>query len=136
MGGQDPWPPRDVEWRAWSPPAGSDGTVDLAGMLGQHCHKTAWVALEIQASSVTPVEIVTGADDGLRLWLNGELLVDADRPQQFQYDAYRARGELRAGPNRLLACVSQECGDWTFRAELMDLAKQPPRPLVLEKVAR
>jgi hypothetical protein len=125
------WPPAlpGLTWQDWIPEPGSDGTIDLTDALGPQCYATAYAATQIVVETETPVEIVSGADGGLRLWLNGELVLDAKEPRTFVFDMYRVPATLRPGRNRLLAMVNQKCGNWLFRTEILDRSKRPARPV-------
>jgi hypothetical protein len=57
----------------------------------------------------------TGSDDGLKLWFNGQLLLDADFYRGFDPDAHTLTLPVRAGPNTLLVKVTQGEGGWDFQ---------------------
>jgi len=94
------------------------GTLDIAALLGISGpavdRAAAYLYREIQCSEARSVSIACGSDDGLRLWLNGELLVDhAEMRALNPYDE-RVTLSLRPGRNHLLAKVTNLGGPWSF----------------------
>jgi len=59
--------------------------------------------------------VTMGSDDGLRFWLNGKLLVDADIPRGMNVDDHRLTLDLRPGVNHLFAKVTQGKGGWDYQ---------------------
>ena len=66
--------------------------------------------------------LLLGSDDGIRAWLNGELVYSNDRYGGWTEDAYLADVLLNAGWNRLLCKVSQSGGDFCLSARFADVA--------------
>lgn len=56
----------------------------------------------ILAARARPLELFVGADDQLRLWLNGELVASSDNFSTFTDQPLRVEVPLREGENRLL----------------------------------
>jgi len=61
------------------------------------------------------LELTGGSDDGLRMWLNGALIVDNDVPRGLSAEGDQYRLELKAGVNHLLAKIGQGGGGWEFQ---------------------
>ncbi len=61
------------------------------------------------------LDVMMGSDDGLRFWLNGRLLVDADEPRGLDPENHRLRLDLKPGVNHLFAKVSQGQGGWDYQ---------------------
>lgn len=74
------------------------------------------------------VNITTGSDDGLRLWLNARLLVDADVMRSLDPESDQVRLDLKKGLNHILIKVSQGGGGFEFQAT--------PPPLLDELTAQ
>ena len=55
-----------------------------------------------------------GSDDGLRVWLNGELVADDHAHRAIDPNSNSFRTVLRKGTNRILVKVCQGTGDWGF----------------------
>lgn len=69
----------------------------------------------IEAPSARRVEYELGSDDGLRLWLNGELLLDKDVPRSLDPHADRVAFDLAEGTNDVLIKVVDGQGGWEFQ---------------------
>ncbi|MCC6661604.1 MAG: hypothetical protein IT437_12045 [Phycisphaerales bacterium] len=80
----------------------------------------------VTATKDTALDVTMGSDDGLRFWLNGMLLVDADVPRGLDPEAHHLRLHLRAGVNHVLAKVSQGAGGWEYQIN----TRAPMDPLV------
>ncbi len=59
--------------------------------------------------------VTMGSDDGLRFWLNGELLVDADVPRGLDPEAHKLSLHLRKGVNHLFCKVTQGAVGWDYQ---------------------
>ena len=58
------------------------------------------------------------ADDGIKVWLNGEEIFRKDDPQGFKIDKDIIPIKLKAGPNSLLVKVTQASGGWGVAAHV------------------
>jgi glucose/arabinose dehydrogenase len=61
------------------------------------------------------VDFEMGSDDGLKLWVNGRVVVDADVYRGFNISDHRVKIPLREGRNTILAKVTQGGGGWQFQ---------------------
>ncbi len=68
----------------------------------------------VTADAAAEVPVAMGSDDGLRCWLNGELIVDANAERSLDPTAHHLRLPLHAGVNHLFIKVSQGRGEWQF----------------------
>jgi glucose/arabinose dehydrogenase len=75
----------------------------------------AYLYRECEAPAAGELTVETGSDDGLKVWLNGRLLVDADVYRGFNVQDHVVTLPLRAGRNRLLVKVTQGVGGWEFQ---------------------
>ncbi len=83
----------------------------------------AYAITEIVSAEDGDIGIGAGADDGIRLWLNGKLLVTSPasiRREARRYD-HLCIGHLRRGSNFLVAKVDQKTGDWALGVDLMSV---------------
>lgn len=55
-----------------------------------------------------------GSDDGVKIWLNGELVYDKWVRRISRLDDDVVALPLRAGANRLLLKIQNATGDWSF----------------------
>lgn len=72
----------------------------------------------------TDLIVTMGSDDGLRFWLNGELLVDVDSPRSLNAEQDRATLRLKKGVNHVLCKVAQGGVDWQYQM----ITRQPLDP--------
>jgi hypothetical protein len=122
---------KKVSWRRFKLPAAPNATpfdsgpIDLARQLdlppAEAERSAAYLYREIRSADERDVSIACGSDDGLRLWLNGELLVDRAEPRALNPYDERVTLHLRSGRNHLLAKVTNLGGAWSFAM----LAPQP-----------
>ena len=75
----------------------------------------------ITATKPTPLDVTMGSDDGLRFWLNGRLLIDADVPRGLDPEEHRLRLDLKPGVNHVLAKVAQGAGGWEYQINTRDV---------------
>jgi uncharacterized protein (DUF362 family) len=61
-----------------------------------------------------------GADDGVRVWLNGELVLDDPSTGSYRLVEDQVPVSLRQGTNSLLVKVRNESGDYAFSLALVD----------------
>ena len=59
-------------------------------------------------------QLWVGADDGVKVWLNGEVVVDEPESGRHMLAEHRVPIRLRAGENRVLLKVRNEVGDYIF----------------------
>ncbi len=78
---------------------------------------------EVTASQEMPVRFLIRRDDGLTLWLNGEVLYDEHTPHGADTAEFRADATLHKGTNRLLVKNSQGGGDWEFSVRMEERGK-------------
>lgn len=69
----------------------------------------------IEAEKDSTVDVTMGSDDGLRLWLNGRLIVDKDVPRSLDPEEDRVRMDLKQGVNHVLIKVSQIGGGFEYQ---------------------
>jgi alpha-galactosidase len=99
----------------WQPAtAGPRGFVDLGRALGAREWSVAYGYAEFEAPDERAALLRCGSDDGIKVWLNGQLV------HHFEIGrAYVAAGDevvvhLRRGTNRLLVKVDNYTGGWGF----------------------
>ncbi len=82
----------------------------------------AYAHVYVYSPSERPARLLLGSDDGIRAWINGELVYSNDRYGGWIEDAYQADALLNEGWNQLLCKVSQDGGDFRFSARFADNA--------------
>lgn len=95
-----------------SPDPARPGEVDLSGLTqGDHC--VVYARTRVHVPVARDVTLVIGSDDGIKIWVNGELVHANNAVRGLAPGQDRARGRLRQGWNDLLAKVTQHtagCG--------------------------
>jgi hypothetical protein len=76
---------------------------------------SAYLYRAIRVENDRVVTVLMGSDDGMRCWLNNELIIDADTPRGLDPNAHRVQLKLKAGVNHLLCKVGQGRGTWQYQ---------------------
>jgi hypothetical protein len=82
----------------------------------EYCVGYAWTEVEVSAPMTAWLGI--GSDDGLKVWLNGELVNDRWQHRISHLDDDVVPLKLKAGANRILLKVQNKTRDWSFIARL------------------
>lgn len=100
---------------AWRPAESAGGLIDLTTPFGMPEKQVAYAFARIDAGGARDVVLRMGSDDGLKVWVNGEVVHahDIDRGAAFDQDS--AAAKLREGANDILVMVTQGGGGWNFR---------------------
>ncbi len=111
-----------IEWKelAQSRPAVGAGeqstTIDLEKTFSSARVTKACCYLyrSIEAPRDMDLPVRMGSDDGLRVWLNADLIVDVNAERPMSPESEQPILKLKKGPNHLLVKVSQGAGEWQF----------------------
>jgi WD40 repeat protein/serine/threonine protein kinase len=115
----DPFkPPAGVAWRAADPEARV--FLNLGAMFDHAEHISAYALTRVFCREKRKVTILLGSDDGVRLWLNGELVHDNPAFRSAVADQDAVVVTLAAGWNTLLAKVVNGIGDHALYLRLSD----------------
>jgi len=93
--------------------------------VGRGNRGAAYAYAEFEPDAAGKAQLHAGAREVLRVWLNGELVLDKLTPAKWKFDAYKVKVELKAGRNTLLVKVCNRKGDGRFHLRLTDLAGKP-----------
>ncbi len=108
---------KKLTWRKLVP---EHGLIDLLEGDGHDAHNYsigyAWTEIEVAAD--TDAWLGIGSDDGLRIWLNGDLVNDrwVQRTSRLDDDVVPLR--LKQGANTFLIKIQNMKGQWSFTARL------------------
>ncbi|HEX6882398.1 MAG TPA: hypothetical protein VF530_03395, partial [Planctomycetota bacterium] len=121
------FPGRGKTKLAWSrveaaPPAGArpldSGTLDLRVLLDAHGaagdNVVGYLYRTLECDAPQVLDVHCGSDDGLRLWLDGEVLVDKGVLRGLNAYDERLTLELAPGLHHLLVKVANAGGAWSF----------------------
>ena len=137
-----PFPGSDID-KAWPPEEGVDlaaalkaddrelrwakhhttdltGIVNLAGMMRPNEDATAYLYAEVTPDEARDVIVKIGSDDGVKCWLNGQLIDRFPEPRSLTVDQDKVETRLTAGVNRLLLKVVQGGGGWECCLRITD----------------
>ncbi|HNS21970.1 MAG TPA: C25 family cysteine peptidase [Sedimentisphaerales bacterium] len=82
----------------------------------------------IHSPSATQARVRLGADDGIKVWWNGGLVLTKNVEADWKVDEYYADVQLNRGWNRLLCKVSQKGGDFQLSARVTSRRGEDPLP--------
>ncbi len=97
--------------------------VELQSGFGkeEYCYAYAWTEIEVPQDQTALLGL--GSDDGVKVWLNGETLVEkwVQRPLMIDEDVMPLK--LKAGKNQLLVKVQNIYGEWRFSFRLIAVGR-------------
>jgi len=97
----------------WQAVKSQDGFVNMQGALARdYCVGYAWA--EVSMPAATEAWLGLGSDDGVKIWLNGELVHDKWIRRQSRIDDDVVPLKLQKGPNRILIKIQNATIDWSF----------------------
>ena len=80
--------------------------------MGAGSDRCGYLLAEILSDTSQDVRFEIGSDDGVKLWLNGDLLHTNNAMRGLSVHQDEVSGRLKAGANRLMLKISQGGGDW------------------------
>jgi hypothetical protein len=121
------YPGRDgpVRWRKVE--AGGEGYLDLARLVERPDSMVAYLFAALDSPREQEAELVLGSDDGVKVWLNGELVHANHVHRAASPGQDRARVRLLAGRNSLLVKIDN--GNGPSGLYLTVASREPVRPL-------
>ena len=114
------WP---VQWRAWSVPSAAGGYVDFNALLYPNDKTLAYALSYVYAPRRGGVALRLASDEGLKLWLNDELVYSNEikRPSALGgFDQEAVPVVLQEGWNKILIKSVQSDNAWGFRLRLTE----------------
>lgn len=105
----------EIKWTDIGP--GENRKIDLRVHADNRLNDmgTAYLYRTVTVPRRVELPVTMGSDDGLRFWLNGKLLIDADVPRGLDPYAHRLTLILEPGVNHLLCKVTQGRGGWDYQ---------------------
>ncbi|MBI5366329.1 MAG: hypothetical protein HZA54_04775 [Planctomycetes bacterium] len=115
--------PPVAEWRR----VADAETLDFLPLFERKENVSAYAHVYLKPGAPGPARLWLGSDDGVRAWLNGELVHDRHAHRPLKRDQDRVDVELEGGWNRLLLKVDQGGGGWaaTLRVSRPDGSALP-----------
>jgi len=88
--------------------------VDFIAELGQAVDSVAYAYREVESASSGEALLMLGSDDGVKLWVNGELVLANHVTRALRKGEDSVVVPLVKGRNRILVKVGQARGEWAF----------------------
>jgi CubicO group peptidase (beta-lactamase class C family) len=98
----------------WQLHESKNDTINLFDALKKGDFVVGYAVATIESPDAQTRMVGLGSDDGVRVWLNGELIHDNPAPRALTVDDDVFSVKLKKGANRLLVKVLNERGDWQF----------------------
>lgn len=110
--------------KKWLKVKSIDGKVDLGSVYGDQTYCLVYAYLEFVSERSETVALKLGSDDGLKVWVNGSLVLVNNTRRALNPNDDAVRIQLKQGKNRLLLKIVQQSGPWGFAARLRSLAEE------------
>ena len=123
-------PGQNIQWRT-APPADH---ANLATLFPGAENCVAYLRTAVIAPQDCRAVLLLGSDDGIKAWLNGEVVHsnNVDRGQVVDQDA--APIKLKKGANELMLKVTQGGGGWSACARIIGTDGKPISGLMIERL--
>lgn len=105
------------------------GLINLGHHFQPNTNVSAYAAIVVHSPEDRQALLSAGSDDGVKIWINGELVVSHDISRGAKPGDERKNVNLRSGRNDVLIRITQGGGPWGFYFDLLDLAGEPMRDL-------
>jgi hypothetical protein len=111
-------PNAKAEWRpAIVPPGSGPGLVEMDKILGGN-NRVCYLKTHIASAKEQDALLEIGSDDGLKVWLNGQVVHANNAVRPCTPDQDKAKVKLRQGQNVLLLKITQGGGEWSVCCRL------------------
>ena len=101
-----------VRWQSVVP--GRTGYVDFTRIMQPNEDSVAYAYRVIDAEEDTALQVALGSNDGIKLWLNGALLLENKASRTARPGDERLALPLKQGTNTVLLKIDQMGGGWGF----------------------
>jgi len=105
-------------------PEGLYPLIPFADLFGKK-QAAAYAWAEITVAQDQPVILKAGSNDGIALWLNGDMIHENWIPRTLTIDEDVVRTTLKQGKNRILLKVLNQGGNWEACLRVCDESGQP-----------
>lgn len=108
----------------WTAHRSAGDAIDLDAALSKVDGVVGYAYREVVAVRERVCLLAVGSNDGVRVWWNGEAVLDAPGPRGLKVDHNVVPVVLRAGINRLLLKVEERGNRWGFACRLLPLGHE------------
>ncbi|MBM3211559.1 hypothetical protein FJZ33_05020 [Candidatus Poribacteria bacterium] len=98
----------------------NDGILDFDSIFTPNISVLAYALVDVISPNDRKAQLRIGSDDGVKVWLNGQIVWTNPSPRSLQIDQDIVPIELKKGRNRLLFKVDQGDGNWGLAARITD----------------
>jgi hypothetical protein len=112
--------PGDVDWQTLEAAEDDNPWIFDLRKIDTHRDRCVYVRVGVWSGSARPARLEIGSDDGVKAWLNGELVHSLATVRSVTPGEDKVDVDLRQGPNVLLLKVVQASGGWGFACALRD----------------
>ena len=120
---------KSYRWQALARRFYRDGLVDFDGLYDGRNWALAYAYTTFHSDSEGPAHLRIGSDDGIRVWLNEQLVHSLDAARAAVPDDDVVSVRLRAGVNTLLVKNADRNLGWGFYLRITDLQGNPMRTI-------
>ncbi|NUP94443.1 MAG: HEAT repeat domain-containing protein [Candidatus Omnitrophica bacterium] len=113
-----------VGWSPYTSP-NATGLIDFASAIGQKDRVCGFAFSKISIESPGEAKIKVGSDDGIRVWVNEQPVLERNVDRGSGIDQDQAPIQLQAGENRILIQVTQGGGGWNAFVRLTKVDGSP-----------
>ena len=111
----------------WENLGGFSGIINIAEILGSSDNSVAYLRGGILSETQQDATLEVGSDDGIKVWLNGEVVHANNASRGVSPGQDKIKVTLNQGYNRLLLKVNNGGGDWGACARLVSTDNKPLR---------
>jgi hypothetical protein len=115
---------QNTQEKTWKRLRVPNSSIDLLQVFGMKTNCVTYAYTEFKSPVTQHAALKLGSDDGVKVWLNGELLLSHNVGRSLNPDDEALVVTIRAGANRLLLKFGQGEGDWSFAARFRSLEEE------------
>jgi hypothetical protein len=130
---------RDEEWialfrprlgdktlgKSWKKLSGSSEYIDLKQRYPKESSALAYACAYVLAPEECDVMMRYGSDDGIKIWLNGETLVENRGHRPWRKDEFSVPARLKKGENIVILKCENAGGNWGLNLRVTDAKNRP-----------
>ncbi|MBM4040576.1 MAG: hypothetical protein FJ290_18885 [Planctomycetes bacterium] len=109
---------KDIKWKLVAAAGDQPGFIDLNKELGAPGHCAGYLKCQVYSPKDQSAVIESGSDDGMKIWLNGAVVMDKDVPRSFKLNEDQTKVTLKEGWNQLLIKVVNGGANWEAAVRL------------------
>jgi len=109
---------KEIKWKLVAATGDKPGFIDLNKELGAPGDCAGYLRSQVFSPKEQPVVIESGSDDGIKIWLNGTVVLDKDVPRSFKLNEDQTKVTLKEGWNQLLVKVVNGGANWEAAVRL------------------